>query len=349
VSDTTDTTTRPNAESSDAAGVPIVLDHVSKRYTGTKGAAVDDISLEIPAGEIVILVGPSGCGKTTTMRMINRLIEPTAGKVTIDGEDVLSLDDVKLRREIGYVIQQIGLFPHLSIAQNIALVPRMLRWGKTRVNERVDEMLMLVGLDPEEYRHRFPRQLSGGQQQRVGVARALAADPPVMLMDEPFGAVDPINRARLQDEFLAVQEKLRKTIVFVTHDFDEAIKMGDRIAILEQGAKIAQYATPEEILSSPANDFVESFVGQGATLKRLQLERLEALELHPVSAASTSASRVSIKATLHDVLDEMIATAQESLVVVRDDQPIGSVSLDDVLARVRELRAEAEASEGSPT
>jgi osmoprotectant transport system ATP-binding protein len=318
------------------------LDHVSKRYPGTKSAAVDDISMEIPAGEIVILVGPSGCGKTTTMRMINRLIEPTSGTITIDGEDVLSLDDVKLRREIGYVIQQIGLFPHLSIAQNVSLVPRMLKWKKQRANDRVDEMLSLVGLEPAEFRHRYPRQLSGGQQQRVGVARALAADPPVMLMDEPFGAVDPINRARLQEEFLSVQDKLRKTIVFVTHDFDEAIKMGDRIAVLDQGSKIAQYATPEEILSSPANAFVEGFVGHGATLKRLQLERLETIDLRPLSDADSTAPRVPIKATLHDVLDEMIAKARESLVVVKDGKPIGSVALDDVLARVRELRAEAE-------
>ena len=349
MSDSTDVATTPKAagSGSDAAGVPIVLDHVSKRYPGTKSAAVDDISMEIPAGEIVILVGPSGCGKTTTMRMINRLIEPTSGTITIDGEDVLSLDDVKLRREIGYVIQQIGLFPHLSIAQNVSLVPRMLKWKKQRTNDRVDEMLSLVGLEPAEYRHRYPRQLSGGQQQRVGVARALAADPPVMLMDEPFGAVDPINRARLQEEFLAVQDKLRKTIVFVTHDFDEAIKMGDRIAVLDQGSKIAQYATPEEILSSPANAFVEGFVGHGATLKRLQLERLETVDLRPVTDADSAAPRVPIKATLHDVLDEMIAKARESLVVVKDGKPIGSVALDDVLARVRELRAEAEAKEGA--
>ena len=348
MSDTKDVTTTPQADAgSDAAGVPIVLEQVTKRYPSAKSAAVDEISLEIPAGEIVILVGPSGCGKTTTMRMINRLIEPTSGRIRIDGEDVLSLDDVKLRRKIGYVIQQIGLFPHLSITQNVSLVPRMLKWDKKRTNDRVDEMLTLVGLEPSEFRDRYPRQLSGGQQQRVGVARALAADPPVMLMDEPFGAVDPINRARLQDEFLSVQEKLRKTIVFVTHDFDEAIKMGDRIAVLDQGAKIAQYAAPEEILSSPANDFVEGFVGQGATLKRLQLERLETLDLRPLAAADKTTSRVPINATLHGVLDEMIATAQESLVVVKDDKPIGSVSLDDVLARVRELRAEAEAKEGA--
>jgi osmoprotectant transport system ATP-binding protein len=348
VSDTKDATTTPQSDSgSDAAGVPIVLEQVTKRYPSAKSAAVDEISMEIPAGEIVILVGPSGCGKTTTMRMINRLIEPTSGQIRIDGEDVLSLDDVKLRRKIGYVIQQIGLFPHLSITHNVSLVPRMLKWDKRRINDRVDEMLTLVGLEPAEFRDRYPRQLSGGQQQRVGVARALAADPPVMLMDEPFGAVDPINRARLQDEFLSVQEKLRKTIVFVTHDFDEAIKMGDRIAVLDQGAKIAQYAAPEEILSSPANDFVEGFVGQGATLKRLQLERLETLDLRPVAAADKTTSRVPINATLHGVLDEMIATAQESLVVVKDDKPIGSVSLDDVLARVRELRAEAEAKEGA--
>jgi len=237
-------------------GVPIVLKDLTKRYPNQPSPAVDAVNMEIPAGEIVVLVGPSGCGKTTTMRMINRLIEPTSGTITIGGEDVTGLDDVQLRRKIGYVIQQIGLIPHLSIAQNIALVPKLLKWDKKRITERVDEMLTVVGLDPKQYRSRYPRQLSGGQQQRVGVARALAADPPIMLMDEPFGAVDPITRSRLQDEFLSLQQTLRKTIVFVTHDFDEALKIGDRIAVLREGSQIAQYDTPEAILADPADDFV---------------------------------------------------------------------------------------------
>ena len=213
------------------------------------------------------------------MRMINRLIEPTSGTITIGGEDVTRLDDVQLRRKIGYVIQQIGLIPHLSIAQNVALVPKLLKWDKKRIKDRVDEMLTVVGLDPGEYRGRYPRQLSGGQQQRVGVARALAADPPIMLMDEPFGAVDPITRARLQDEFLSLQQTLRKTIVFVTHDFDEALKLGDRIAVLREGSHIAQYDTPEQILAAPADDFVEGFIGEGAALKRLHFERVDSLDL----------------------------------------------------------------------
>ncbi len=324
--------------------VPIVLDHVTKRYPRTATAAVDDLSLEIPAGEIVVFVGPSGCGKTTTMRMINRLIEPTSGSITIDGEDVLSLDDVKLRRTIGYVIQQVGLFPHLTIAQNVALVPKMLKQPKAEVRSRVDEMLELVGLEPGDYRHRYPRQLSGGQQQRVGVARALAADPPIMLMDEPFGAVDPITRSRLQDEFLSLQEQLRKTIVFVTHDFDEAIKMGDRIAILREGSAIAQYASPQEILTHPADDFVAGFVGRGATLKRLRLEKLSEVDLRTASSKDAAPSTISINANLHDVLDSMLGEGHDRLDVVADGKTVGSVTLDDVLEKVRELRAATDAA-----
>ncbi len=316
---------------------------MTKRYPGTDSAAVDNIHLDIAAGDIVMLVGPSGCGKTTTMRMINRLIEPTTGRITIDGEDVLSLNDVKLRRTIGYVIQQIGLFPHLSIAQNVAMVPKLLGWPKARVNDRVDEMLTVVGLDAAEFAHRFPRQLSGGQQQRVGVARALAADPPIMLMDEPFGAVDPITRNKLQDEFLNLQQTLKKTIVFVTHDFDEAVKMGDKIAVLAKGSRIAQYAAPEEILTSPADDFVAGFVGQGATLKRLQLERLDSLELHPPGSAPAGVEPLPVNSTLHDVLDAMIAGGLDEVGVDRDGTVIGTVTLEDLLIRVRELRADADA------
>ncbi|MGH3360219.1 MAG: ABC transporter ATP-binding protein [Nocardioidaceae bacterium] len=317
-----------------AAGVPIVLDGVSKAYPGTEKPAVDSISMEIPAGEIVVLVGPSGCGKTTTMRMINRLIEPTAGKITIGGEDVLSLNDVRLRREVGYVIQQIGLIPHLTIGQNVAMVPKLLKWNKTEINERIDEMLTVVGLPPEKYRSRYPRQLSGGQQQRVGVARALAADPPTMLMDEPFGAVDPITRARLQDEFLDVQRTLRKTIVFVTHDFDEALKIGDRIAVLREGSRIAQYATPKEILARPADDFVEGFIGEGAALKRLRLEHIDMIKMRSVNG-NDAPDRVGSEATLHAILDVMVSKGVDQVTIVEADRPIGVVHLDDLLARAR--------------
>ncbi|OSC38751.1 ABC transporter ATP-binding protein [Mycobacterium decipiens] len=266
-------------------GARILLDRVTKRYGSTSPPAVDNISMEIPAGEIVMLVGPSGCGKTTTMKMINRLIEPTSGRIFIGDVDVTKQSADQLRRHIGYVIQGAGLFPHFTVGENIAVVPRLLKWGKKRIAARVDELLDLVSLDPSQYRNRYPRELSGGQQQRVGVARALAADPPVLLMDEPFGAVDPITRARLQDELLRLQEELRKTIVFVTHDFDEAVKLGDRIAILRTGSRIVQYEVPEEILAAPADDFVSDFVGAGAALKQLTLSRVRDVELHGAAVA----------------------------------------------------------------
>ncbi|MEJ7635685.1 betaine/proline/choline family ABC transporter ATP-binding protein [Aeromicrobium sp.] len=263
----------------------MLLDGVTKRYPGQDKAAVDNVTLEIPAGEIVVLVGPSGCGKTTTMKMINRLIEPTSGRIFIGDDDVTDRNVDELRRHIGYVIQGAGLFPHMTVADNISLVPRLLKWDKKRTSARVDELLELVNLEPGQYRHRYPRELSGGQQQRIGVARALAADPPVLLMDEPFGAVDPITRQRLQDELLRLQEELRKTIVFVTHDFDEAVKLGDRIAILQVGSEIVQYDTPERILSNPADDFVRGFVGHGAALKQLTLTRVRDVELHEAAVA----------------------------------------------------------------
>jgi len=333
----TDSTTSPapggsSATSTRAGGVPIVLTDLTKSYPGQAKAAVDAVSMEIPAGEIVVFVGPSGCGKTTTMRMINRLIEPTSGTITIGGEDVTSLDDVQLRRKIGYVIQQVGLIPHLSIAQNIALVPKLLKWDKKRITSRVDEMLTVVGLDPEQYRSRYPRQLSGGQQQRVGVARALAADPPIMLMDEPFGAVDPITRSRLQDEFLSLQQTLGKTIVFVTHDFDEALKLGDRIAVLREGSQIAQYDTPEAILAHPADDFVSGFIGEGAALKRLHFERVDSLDLDPVGD-SPSRVTVDVSSTLHAALDLMVGKGLTSVTVDRDGRPVGAVTVDAILAR----------------
>ena len=260
--------------------VMIELEDLTKMYPGQPVPAVDHVNMRIPRGEIVVLVGPSGCGKTTTMKMVNRLIEPTSGRIVLDGEDVTKVNANQLRRRIGYVIQQIGLFPHQTIKQNIATVPKVLGWDKDRIDHRVDELLRTVGMDPEEFRDRYPKELSGGQRQRVGVARAMSVDPDVMLMDEPFGAIDPITRERLQNEFLRVQAEIRKTISFVTHDIDEAIKMGDRIAILQEQSHIAQFAPPEEILTAPANDFVADFIGSGASLKRLNLTRIRDIQLH---------------------------------------------------------------------
>jgi len=277
----------------------ISLEGVSKQFRGSRRLAVSNLSLEISEGETVVLVGPSGCGKTTTMRMINRLIEPSAGTILVDGKDVMKQDPVILRRGIGYVIQSIGLLPHRTVAQNIATVPKLADWDDRRIDARVDELMETFGLDPE-LKDRYPSELSGGQRQRVGVARALAVDPPVMLMDEPFAAVDPIVRARLQDEFLGIQERLRKTIVFVTHDIDEAIKMADRIAILNIGGILEQYAPPEEILRAPANAFVEDFVGAERGLKRLALIKVAEIgvEEGPVvdrEASSEEALRVMEK------------------------------------------------------
>ena len=269
-------------EEADLGETMIELQELTKRFPGQETPAVDRLSLKIPKGEIVVFVGPSGCGKTTSLKMINRIIEPSSGHIIMDGEDVTTIDPNHLRRRIGYVIQQIGLFPHIRIGDNIATVPQLLGWDKERTAKRVDELLEVVGLPPDEYRDRFPKELSGGQRQRVGVARALAADPPVLLMDEPFGAIDPITRTRLQNEFLRLQSELQKTIAFVTHDIDEAVKMGDRIAILQEGSRVAQFATPEEILTNPANDFVADFVGTGATLKRLKLTRVR--EVQPSEA-----------------------------------------------------------------
>ena len=278
--------------------VDIQLENVTKRYPGGRQAAVEDFSMSIAAGEIVVFVGPSGCGKTTTMKMINRLIEPSSGRITIGGTDALSLDADELRRGIGYAIQQAGLFPHLTVGQNIGLVPGLQGWAKAKTASRVEEMLELVGLDAGEFRDRFPRQLSGGQQQRVGVARALAADPPVLLMDEPFGAVDPITRGNLQDELLSLQSELHKTIVFVTHDFDEAVKLGDRIAVLGPKSSILQFDTPEAILAAPANDTVAGFVGAGASLKQLTLLRVRDIELDETETATIDERPADVRARL---------------------------------------------------
>ena len=262
--------------------------HVTKRYDSraknTPGA-VNDLSLTVPAGKICVLVGPSGCGKTTSLKMVNRLIEPTSGQILIDGVDIMTREVTELRRGIGYVIQQVGLFPHQTIGENVVTVPRLMGWPKARQRTRADELLALVGLEPRSHRDRYPAQLSGGERQRVGVARALAADPPIMLMDEPFGAVDPIVRERLQNEFLRLQEELAKTILFVTHDIDEAIKMGDLVAVMERGGILAQFGAPEEILAQPASDFVARFVGVDRGLKRLSLSRVGDLELQAVVTA----------------------------------------------------------------
>ncbi|MFQ5948016.1 MAG: ABC transporter ATP-binding protein [Acidimicrobiia bacterium] len=273
----------------------IRLDRVTKVFPGTGSPAVSELSLDVPEGEVAVLIGPSGCGKTTTLKMINRLIEPTSGTIVVAGREIRSMEAHQLRLGIGYVIQQIGLFPHRTIADNIATVPRLLGWGRPRTQQRIDELIELVDLDAE-MRDRYPSELSGGQQQRVGVARALAADPPVLLMDEPFGAVDPIVRSRLQDELLDLQARLHKTIVFVTHDIDEAIKLGDRVALLNVGSILEQYATPEEILRDPANAFVEQFLGSDRGLKRLSLIPIDRVELDPGPVVSPTARAAEARA-----------------------------------------------------
>ncbi|WP_435746934.1 ABC transporter ATP-binding protein [Nocardioides sp. SYSU DS0663] len=299
-------------------GVSIELDGVTKTYPGQSTHAVENFSMKIHPGELIMLVGPSGCGKTTTMKMVNRIIEPTSGSIRIDGEDILSLSPDELRRHIGYVIQQIGLFPHMTIAENVATVPRLLKWSKQRIAARVEELLETVQLDPAVFADRYPRQLSGGQQQRAGVARALAADPPVMLMDEPFGATDPITREKLQSEFLRLQAEIGKTIIFVTHDFDEAVRLGDRIAVLSERSRIEQFDTPGAILAAPANDYVASFIGSGAALKRLALLPVGAAALAPVDGAPGRPT-IRTTASLRDALDLLVVTGADA-VVVADDQ-----------------------------
>ena len=296
-----------------------------KRYPGRRHAAIEDLSLEVGAGEVCVLVGPSGSGKTTAMRLINRMIPLTSGDVLLGGRSVLERDPSQLRREIGYVIQQIGLFPHQTVAENVATVPKLLGWEKDRTAARVGELLALTGLDPEEVGPRYPSQLSGGQRQRVGVARALAADPPLMLMDEPFGAIDPITRVRLQDEFQRLQDQVRKTVVFVTHDIDEAIKMGDRIAILREGGHLAQYDTPERLLADPADEFVAEFVGADRALKRLGLSTLRDVGLLEPDGLAAGADRVAISATVRDALSQLLAGGGRPLAVVDEDGAVAGI------------------------
>jgi osmoprotectant transport system ATP-binding protein len=299
--------------------------HVTKRYPGQDAPAINDLSLEVEAGEICVLVGPSGSGKTTALRMVNRTVEISEGDILIGDTSVRDRDPAELRREMGYVIQQIGLFPHRTVIQNIETVPRLLGWNHDRARARAEQLLDLIGLD-HSLRDRFPSQLSGGQQQRVGVARALAADPPVMLMDEPFGAIDPINRERLQNEFLRLQSEIRKTVLFVTHDIDEAVKMGDRVAILQEGGHLAQYATPAELLMAPANGFVEDFVGADRALKRLALMRVRDIDLWQAPLAFVGQSTQEVRAKLQG------AEVPHALLVDSDRRPLGWLSESDLQA-----------------
>jgi osmoprotectant transport system ATP-binding protein len=292
----------------------IELNRVTKIYPGAAQPAVDSVSLTVPQGEICVFIGPSGCGKTTLMRLINRLIPLTSGSISVDGKDIMTLNPIELRRQIGYVIQQVGLFPHMTVRDNIATVPKLLGWTKAKIDERVDELLGLVNLDPREFRDRYPRALSGGQAQRIGVARAMAADPTTMLMDEPFGAIDPINREVLQDEFLRIQAKLKKTIIFVTHDINEAIKMGQRVVLLQDG-RLVQAGLPDELLNRPANEFVKSFVGSDRVLKRLNLLKVrDAMMLNPVHCHEEDLSE--------KVLEQMTKCDLAFLIVADRDQKL---------------------------
>ncbi|MGI8726453.1 MAG: ABC transporter ATP-binding protein [Solirubrobacterales bacterium] len=374
----------------------IRLRGLTKTFAGQEQTAVEHLDLDVPEGEIVVLVGPSGCGKTTSLRLINRLIEPTAGTIELNGEDVTDVHPDRLRRQIGYVIQQVGLFPHQTIAQNIATVPQMIGWDSARTSARVDELLETVGMEPETYRDRYPRELSGGQSQRVGVARAMAADPPVLLMDEPFGAIDPITRERLQDEFLRLQREVRKTVVFVTHDIDEAVKMGDRICLMREGGRIAQHDTPERLLTAPADEFVADFIGSGALVRGLRLTTISEVELpeYPTLAAEEPgeaglrklgesghehlvlldaerrpvrwlgaselgdgarpdpssgrpiAARLDAGSTLHDALDQMLASSI-GLAVVIDEHGAhqGVIDLNTLARAVGSMREEAPSPE----
>ncbi|GEK71462.1 MULTISPECIES: ABC transporter ATP-binding protein [Halomonas] len=300
----------------------IRLDNLTKVFDTPKGAvtAADHINMEVPAGEICILLGPSGCGKTTTLKMINRIVRPTSGKVFINGEDTTGLDTQELRRNIGYVIQQIGLFPNMTIEDNITVVPKLLGWDKAKYRERARELMDMIALDPDAFLKRYPNELSGGQQQRIGVARALAADPPVMLMDEPFGAIDPINRAVIQDEFLKMQQALNKTIMFVSHDIDEAIKMGDRVAIFRAG-RLEQYSTPDELLANPKDEFVESFLGEDRALKRLNLVKVRDVVSDEIGTVSPSDTLETALARIDDF------GYQNAILVVNDRrQPVGLIS-----------------------
>lgn len=305
----------------------IVFDAATKTYAGSAEPAVDALSLTVPAGEICVLLGASGCGKTTALTLVNRLTELTSGDIRIDGRSIRDQDVIELRRSIGYVIQQAGLFPHMTIEENIATVPQVLGWKRSRTADRVRELLELVGLPHKEYADRYPAQLSGGQRQRVGIARALAADPPIMLMDEPFGALDPVTREHMQDEFLRLHEQVRKTTLFVSHDIDEAVRMGDRVAILAQGGRLLQYDSPERILRAPADDYVARFVGTDRGLKALTLRSLGELKLDPATGDDEASLRTGD--TLRTALSALLAGGAERLPVADESgKTVGSVTVD---------------------
>ena len=313
----------------------IRLENVSKEFPGGSNAVLD-LTLDIQTAKTCVLIGPSGCGKTTTLRMINRLVEPDGGRILIDGEDTRGTDPAQLRLKMGYVIQQTGLFPHMTVAENVATVPRLWQWDKSRIKARVEELLQLVGLDPGEYRDRYPHQLSGGQRQRVGFARALGADPPILLMDEPFGAVDRITRERLQHEFINIQRSMRKTVVFVTHDIDEAVMVGDRICLLEMQARIAQYDTPENILTRPASDYVAEFLGRDRLVRRMSVVTIdrEALE-HPPTGPAAGEPRVQLTSTLSEAFAAALASRTEHVAVYEGDHYVGTFTATSLLESLR--------------
>jgi osmoprotectant transport system ATP-binding protein len=335
-----DPRTRPRPERSESAPAEIAFKSVVKRYPGRERSAVENLSFDVPPGEICVLIGPSGCGKTTALKMVNRLITITDGDITIDGASIRSLELTQLRRGIGYVFQQIGLFPHMTVESNIGSVPRLLGWSKQRIRQRAGELLELVGLDPASDLKRYPGEFSGGQQQRIGVARAMAADPPIMLMDEPFGAIDPIARDRLQNDFLRLHRQIPKTVIFVTHDIDEAIKMGDRIAIMRDG-HLVQIATADELLAHPADEFVASFVGADRGLKRLRVHTLADIELDPPQSERASGPSVTRDTSLHYALSMMLAEGTTWLDVVAGERVVGSVRMEAITRLV--------APEGEPS
>jgi osmoprotectant transport system ATP-binding protein len=336
------------AERAESAPAEIAFRHAVKRYPGRGQPAVENLTFEVQPGEICVLIGPSGCGKTTALKMVNRLISITEGDITINGTSVRELELSRLRRRIGYVFQQIGLFPHMTVEHNIGSVPRLLGWPKDRIRGRAAELLELVGLDPVADLRRYPGEFSGGQQQRIGVARAMAADPPIMLMDEPFGAIDPIARDRLQNDFLRLHRRIPKTVIFVTHDIDEAIKMGDRIAIMREG-RLVQMATADELLAAPADEFVASFVGADRGLKRLRVRTVSDLSLEPPPSADGGRPSVSLDTSLHFALSMMLAEGTTRLAVVdREDRVIGSVSMDAITRLIAPAASAASAPRQEP-
>ena len=313
----------------------IRLENVTKQFPGGSNAVLD-LTFDVPTGKTCVLIGPSGCGKTTTLRMINRLIDPDRGRILIDGEDTHGVDPAQLRLKMGYVIQQTGLFPHMTVGENVGTVPRLWQWDKARIKARVEELLQLVGLDPGQYRDRYPHQLSGGQRQRVGFARALGADPPILLMDEPFGAVDRITRERLQHEFINIQRSLSKTVVFVTHDIDEAVMVGDRICLLEMQAKIAQYDTPETILTRPASEYVAEFLGRERLVRRMSVVTIDPRSLeHPGSGPAPGEPRVQLTSTLTEAFAAALTSPTEHVAVYEGDRYIGTFTATSLLESLR--------------